>query len=88
MRDKMENLKEKIGQAKDYIQKKIDSKPQIGIILGTGLGSLAEGIKVEHKIDYQDIPHFPVSTVESHFGRLLFGKISDKKVLAMQGRFH
>ncbi|MFH0931791.1 MAG: purine-nucleoside phosphorylase, partial [Candidatus Zixiibacteriota bacterium] len=84
----MENLKEKIGQAKDYIQKKIDSKPQIGIILGTGLGSLAEGIKVEHKIDYQDIPHFPVSTVESHFGRLLFGKIADKKVLAMQGRFH
>jgi purine-nucleoside phosphorylase len=84
----MENLKEKIGQAKDYILNKADYKPQIGIILGTGLGSLAEGIKVEHKIDYQDIPHFPVSTVESHFGRLLFGKISDKKVLAMQGRFH
>jgi purine-nucleoside phosphorylase len=84
----MENLKEKIGQAKDFILNKADYKPQIGIILGTGLGSLAEGIKVEHKIDYQDIPHFPVSTVESHFGRLLFGTIADKRVLAMQGRFH
>jgi purine-nucleoside phosphorylase len=84
----MENLKEKIREAKEFILKKTDYKPQIGIILGTGLGSLAEGIKVEHKIDYQDIPHFPVSTVESHAGRLLFGKIADKKVLAMQGRFH
>ena len=84
----MENLKEKITQAKDFIQKKIDSKPQIGIILGTGLGSLAEGIKVETRIDYREIPHFPVSTVESHAGRLLFGKIGDKRVLAMQGRFH
>jgi len=84
----MENLKEKITQAKDFIQKKIDSKPQIGIILGTGLGSLAEGIKVETRIDYREIPHFPVSTVESHAGRLLLGKIADKKVLAMQGRFH
>lgn len=84
----MENLKEKIKEAKDFIQNKIDYQPQIGIILGTGLGSLAEGIKGEQKIDYQNIPHFPVSTVESHAGRLLLGKISDKKVVAMQGRFH
>ncbi len=84
----MENLKEKIKEAKDFIQSKIDYQPQIGVILGTGLGSLAEGIKVEQKIDYQNIPHFPVSTVESHAGRLLLGKISDKKVVAMQGRFH
>jgi purine-nucleoside phosphorylase len=84
----MENLKEKIVEAKDFIRSKTDFKPQIGIILGTGLGSLAEGIKVEQKIDYQNIPHFPVSTVESHAGRLLFGKISDKRVVAMQGRFH
>lgn len=84
----MEKLKEKIKEAKDYIQKKTDYKPQIGIILGTGLGSLAEAINAEQKINYQDIPHFPVSTVESHFGRLLFGKVSDKEVLAMQGRFH
>lgn len=84
----MENLKVKIKEAKDFIRSKTDFKAQIGIILGTGLGSLAEGIAVEQKIDYREIPHFPVSTVESHAGRLLFGKISDKKVVAMQGRFH
>ena len=84
----MEDLKEKIKDAKGFIQNKIDYQPQIGVILGTGLGSLAEGIKVEQKIDYQSIPHFPVSTVESHAGRLLIGNISNKKVVAMQGRFH
>jgi purine-nucleoside phosphorylase len=82
------NLKESIIQAVEFIRGKTKFVPQIGVILGTGLGSLAEGIKVEAKISYEKIPHFPVSTVESHAGRLIFGKLCGKNVVAMQGRFH
>jgi len=63
-------------------------KPDIGIILGTGLGGLAKEIRKETVIDYEQIPHFPVSTVESHHGKLIFGTLAGKKVVAMQGRFH
>lgn len=62
--------------------------PDTGIILGTGLGGLVKDAAVNHIIDYKEIPHFPVSTVESHHGNLIFGEISDKKVVIMQGRFH
>ena len=62
--------------------------PEVGIILGTGLGKMVEKIKVEKKIFYEDIPHFPVSTVEFHHGALVYGELSGKKVLAMWGRFH
>lgn len=62
--------------------------PAIGIILGTGLGGLVKDIHINHKIDYKDIPHFPVSTVESHHGYLIFGTIAGKNCLIMQGRFH
>ncbi len=82
------NLKETINQAVEFIHGQTKFTPQIGIILGTGLGSLAEGIKVDTKISYKEIPHFPVSTVESHAGFLIFGELSGKKVVAMQGRFH
>jgi len=82
------NLKESINQAVEFIRSKTKFNPQIGIILGTGLGSLAEGIKVETKISYKKIPHSPVSTVESHAGFLIFGELSGKKIVAMQGRFH
>src|SRR4030067_636513 len=82
------DLKQMIDQAAGFIRKQTKLEPQIGIILGTGLGSLADGIKVESKIGYETIPHFPVSTVESHAGRLLFGELRGKKVVAMQGRFH
>jgi len=64
------------------------ASPAIGIILGTGLGGLVKDIHIEHKIDYKQIPHFPVSTVESHHGYLIFGTISGKKCVIMQGRFH
>ena len=64
------------------------AKPAIGIILGTGLGGLAREIRKDVVIDYESIPHFPVSTVESHHGRLIFGSIAGKNVVAMQGRFH
>ncbi len=82
------DLKDKIKEATEYIKKQVDLVPQIGIILGTGLGSLGDGIDVTAKVEYGDIPHFPVSTVESHKGRLLFGNLKDKPVVAMQGRFH
>lgn len=82
------SLRETIDQATEFIREKTEFLPQIGIILGTGLGSLADGIKVDKKISYKDIPHFPLSTVESHAGRLILGELSGKKVVAMQGRFH
>jgi purine-nucleoside phosphorylase len=63
-------------------------EPEIGIILGTGLGSLVNDIEVDYTVDYTDIPHFPVSTVEFHSGKLFFGKLSGKRVICMQGRFH
>lgn len=84
----MSDLKGAIKQATEFIRGKTEFVPQIGIILGTGLGSLAEGIKVEAKISYKEIPFFPISTVESHAGWLIFGELSGKKVVAMQGRFH
>ncbi len=63
-------------------------EPEIGLILGTGLGHLADAIKAEYVIPYGEIPHFPVSTVQSHAGQLMFGTLSGKRVVAMQGRFH
>ncbi len=63
-------------------------RPDTGIILGTGLGSLVDHIDIAHSIDYADIPHFPVSTVEGHKGRLIFGMLGGKRIVAMQGRFH
>jgi purine-nucleoside phosphorylase len=84
----MEGLKEKVKETVDFIRKKTTLAPDVGIILGTGLGQLAQSIKTESTITYDQMPHFPVSTVESHAGRLIFGTLSGKKVLAMQGRFH
>lgn len=75
-------------EAFDYIQSKTNVKPSIGIILGTGLGGLVKEIKVIDEIPYKDIPHFPLSTVQSHSGKLIFGELSGKSVVAMQGRFH
>ena len=83
----MDYLKQ-IQEAVTFIQKLSPSSVSIGIILGTGLGSLGNQIETELEIDYKDIPHFPVSTVESHSGKLIFGTLSGKKVVAMKGRFH
>lgn len=77
-----------INEAAAYIQSKTDIKPEVGIILGTGLGGLVKEIEVIDEIPYENIPHFPVSTVESHKGKLIFGKLGGKSVIAMQGRFH
>ncbi len=79
---------EMIRESIEFIASKTDCKPEYGIILGTGLGRLADAIKADCTISYEQIPHFPVSTVETHAGKLIFGTLSGKKVVAMQGRFH
>jgi len=79
---------ENIRAAADYIKSRGVDRAKIGIVLGTGLGNLALQIDAEQTIDYADIPNFPVSTVESHSGKLIYGNLNGKKVLAMQGRFH
>ncbi len=84
----MESYRKKVVEASSYLLERIKIKPETGILMGTGLGSLAESMKIFASFPYKEIPHFPVSTVESHKGRLLFGKIKEKPVMAMQGRFH
>lgn len=72
----------------EYIRRYYQDEVEVGIVLGTGLGRLADSIEKEVQLAYNFIPHFPISTVESHFGRLIFGRLAGKKVVAMQGRFH
>lgn len=79
---------EKIKQTKDFIFSKTNAKPEYGIVLGSGLGGLVNEIEVEHAIEYTSIPNFPVSTVKGHGGKLIFGKLGGKNVIALQGRFH
>ena len=82
------DLIEQINEAKEYLQTHGITSAETGIVLGTGLGKLADEIEDQQVIDYADIPHFPESTVESHSGKLICGSLSGKKVMAMQGRFH
>lgn len=79
---------QKIKESTEFLQRKTKSQPKIGIILGTGLGGLVNEIEIKHSISYEDIPNFPLSTVEGHSGRLIFGTLGNKEVVAMQGRFH
>jgi len=79
---------EQINKTVQFINDKTNFKPEVGIILGSGLGGLVNEIAIEHVLNYEDIPNFPLSTVEGHSGKLIFGKISNKNVVAMQGRFH
>ena len=81
-------LYDQIQEAKKFIESRWKSTPKVGIILGTGLGGLAEEIQADVSLPYGDIPHFPVSTVQSHAGRLVCGTLAGKKVMAMEGRFH
>jgi purine-nucleoside phosphorylase len=84
----MENLIERLQEAIAFIRTRTAFQPEYGIILGTGLGNLVSHIQIDTEINYSLIPHFQVSTVESHSGKLIFGTIGKKKVVAMQGRFH
>jgi purine-nucleoside phosphorylase len=79
---------EKIRETAGYLADKTGFKPEVGIILGSGLGGLVNSIDVKHRIDYGQIPNFPTSTVEGHAGKLIFGLLEGKEVVAMQGRFH
>jgi len=82
------SLVEKIGESVSYIKSLYPHKPKIGIVLGSGLGNFSEEMQIEVAIPYREIPHFPVSTVEGHSGKLLLGTIKGKSVVAMAGRFH
>ncbi len=79
---------EKIKQTADYIRSKAGNVPETAIILGTGLGALVHHITEKKYIPYTEIPNFPVSTVEGHSGNLIFGRLGNRQVIAMQGRFH
>lgn len=80
----LKDLKETVK----FLQKQYKKKPQVGIVLGSGLGNFASQIQVEKEVPYADIPHFPVSTVQGHSGKLIFGRLGEKTVVAMGGRFH
>lgn len=84
----MNDLLKKIEETLEVIGKITKDDYPVGIILGTGLGGLIKEIKIEHEVDYGELPYFPLSTVESHKGKLIFGTIAGVKVVAMQGRFH
>lgn len=79
---------EKINEATEYLEAKGIKNPDVGIILGTGLGGLTSKIENRIEIDYKDIPNFPISTVEGHEGKLIYGELGRKKIVAMKGRFH
>lgn len=79
---------DKVEEAVAYLKEKRYENALAGIILGTGLSGFVKEIKIEKEISYSDIPHFPISTVESHAGKLIYGTVENKKVIAMQGRFH
>lgn len=84
----MNNIFDKIQESAEFINSKTTVKPKIGLILGSGLGVLADEIEEAVKIKYNEIPNFPVSTVEGHAGQLVVGSLQGKDVVAMQGRFH
>lgn len=81
-------MKKFIDETVDYLRSKGFQQPEIGIILGTGLGQLIDHVEIEHEVSYNHIPNFPTATVEFHKGKLIYGTIADKKVMVMQGRFH
>ena len=85
---RFDTMLDQLHETQQYLADKITDTPTVGIVLGTGLGRLAEEIQAEQTFSYADLPHFPLSTVESHEGKLIYGMLGQQKVLAMQGRFH
>ncbi|MFT3903252.1 MAG: purine-nucleoside phosphorylase [Niabella sp.] len=83
-----QDILSKVQETLGYLQSQYAGTPQVGVILGSGLGNFAANIKVEKEVPYEQIPHFPVSTVKGHSGKLIFGELAGKKVVAMSGRFH
>jgi purine-nucleoside phosphorylase len=84
----MSSLLSELNETAAYIRTKYPIEPEVGIVLGSGLGNFLNEITVEESISYHDIPHFPVATVEGHDGKLVFGELNGKKIVAMAGRFH
>ena len=84
----MKNIQQRLAETTDFIRSRIKDAPHIGLLTGTGLGESAESMAIETAIKYQDIPHFPMSTVQTHIGRMLSGNMNGCPVIAMQGRFH
>lgn len=84
----MRSMLQKIQETAEFLRSKMRTSPETAIILGTGLGSLVNEITEKYEIEYKDIPNFPLSTVEGHSGKLIFGKLGGKEIMAMQGRFH
>lgn len=84
----MPDLINQLKETTAFIRSQYPHTPEAGIVLGSGLGDFADQIQIEKEIDYKEIPHFPVSTVEGHKGKMIFGELSGKKVVAMAGRFH
>lgn len=82
------NYLDLIRETAEWIRSEVGELPKIGVILGTGLGDLVNHIDIRYQLDYHNIPNFPVSTVEGHSGKLIFGMLGGKYILAMQGRFH
>ncbi|KUO78152.1 MAG: purine-nucleoside phosphorylase [Desulfosporosinus sp. BRH_c37] len=85
---KEKDFSAKLAEARDYIKECVRMSPDLGVILGSGLGAFAELVLEKQAIPYKDIPHFPTSTVEGHAGQLVFGKVDGRQVVVMQGRFH
>jgi purine-nucleoside phosphorylase len=79
---------EQLNEAVSFLKKQYAHQPDVGVVLGSGLGNFTDEIEIEKEISYADIPHFPTSTVEGHKGKLIFGKLSGKKIVCMAGRFH
>src|SRR6187397_1825179 len=84
----MSELFDQIEEARAFLQSRWRGAPRVGIILGSGLGGLAEDIKADDALPYEEIPHFPAATVKSHAGRLVCGTLAGKTVMAIEGRFH
>ncbi|MFC1857730.1 purine-nucleoside phosphorylase [Thermodesulfobacteriota bacterium] len=84
----MKEYKTKVTEAAQFLRTQIENSPEVGLLTGTGLGESAAALDISRSLDYSDIPNFPVSTVETHFGRLLIGRMAGKNIIAMQGRFH
>ena len=84
----MEHLYEKALESAEYIKTHTKKRPKIAVVLGSGLGKLTADFTDTEELSYKDIPNFPVSTVEGHSGKLIFGKLGNKDIMAMQGRFH
>lgn len=84
----MDRFKQKVDETADFLKSRIVSPPTVGLLTGTGLGESVESMSITAELDYCDLPHFPISTVQSHLGRMLFGDINGCSVVVLQGRFH